>query len=135
MKSRLITSGIITLTVMGSLAVSPVMANSRGHDDDSSWGYGYRPGWGIGDKNHEHTGPPGREDDHPGREHPHGFPPGLVGKFDFDDADEFRFERDEDGDDSDDKRGNGRQRVDEDDDDDDRSNRESKSRGKGKNRD
>lgn len=89
MNNRIIASGVVTLAVMVSLAAAPVMANSKNQDD--SFGYGYRPGWGFGDKNHVHTGPPGqvgKDDSENG--HPHGVPPGLAKKFDSEpEGDEF----------------------------------------------
>ena len=56
MKKRLALSVIATTGVLGAVLSGPVLADSN---HDSGPGYGYRPGWGHGDKNHDHTGPPG----------------------------------------------------------------------------
>ncbi|MDA0799704.1 MAG: hypothetical protein O2884_13695 [Chloroflexi bacterium] len=54
----------INLAVFGALAFGPISADdtvSAGFNDsdEAKYGYGYLPGWGYGDDNHEHGGPPG----------------------------------------------------------------------------
>ena len=45
---------IIGALVVGALGVSAVAMAAKPTDG------GTRPGWGYGDQNHEHTGPPGQ---------------------------------------------------------------------------
>lgn len=54
---KVVVAGLITSVIVGLLVV-PTVAAGGGKSDDH--GFGYRPGWGLGDKNHEHTGPPGQ---------------------------------------------------------------------------
>ncbi len=56
---RVVLAGLITTGVVG-LLVAPTVAAGGGASDDKS--FGYRPGWGGGGTNHEHTGPPGLAD-------------------------------------------------------------------------
>jgi hypothetical protein len=42
----------------GALALAG-SGNGNGHGSGSAASGVYRPGWGCGDKNHTHTGPPG----------------------------------------------------------------------------
>jgi hypothetical protein len=54
--SKKMAAAVITLVVMASLVLaSPVFAGQK--DKDS------RPGWGYGDPNHDHGGPPGQDKD------------------------------------------------------------------------
>jgi hypothetical protein len=61
----------INLAVFGALAFGPVSADgtvSAGFEDrdEAKYGYGYLPGWGYGDVDREHSGPPGLvRDDEP----------------------------------------------------------------------
>ena len=56
MKLRIL--AVFGLVVL-SLALVGGVALANNHTD------GTRPGWGFGDKNHEHTGPPGGPSVHP----------------------------------------------------------------------
>lgn len=63
MRSRIVISAALTIGVFVALAAGPLFtsdasANGYGYGYGSSGGY--KPGWGFGDKNHEHTGPPGQ---------------------------------------------------------------------------
>ncbi len=65
MLKKAILAGIATAVLVGALVAVPVFAgNSNG--GPSKFGNGYAPGWGCGDQNHIHTGPPGN----PGAESP-----------------------------------------------------------------
>ncbi|MBI4498958.1 MAG: hypothetical protein HY689_13785 [Chloroflexi bacterium] len=77
----------------------------RSHDDDDDQDNGgTRPGWGCGDRNHEHTGPRGYggEQDSPCQRGGHGTDNGVDASAEDDDADEQ-----DDEDDEDDRRGDG----------------------------
>jgi hypothetical protein len=77
-KKQLIAAMIITV-VVASLMTTPVFA---GNGNNGKCPGGERPGWGYGDDNHEHSGPPGQGDNgKPGwgfgdNNHEHSGPPG-----------------------------------------------------------
>jgi len=85
--NRLVASCIVTAVII-SLLLSPALANDAEEQDSVNhtiWGYGYRPGWGYGDNNHTHIGPPGQvdKDEKPGLgkgddNHGHSGPPGKL---------------------------------------------------------
>jgi hypothetical protein len=58
MLRRTIVAALASAALGGLLLVGPVFAGEGGHGP-RKFGYGYRPGWGFGDGNHDHTGPPG----------------------------------------------------------------------------
>ena len=61
MRKKTIIAVIITLTVTALLILSsPVSAKQNSGNQNEPFGYAYRPGWGFGDVNHIHTGPPGK---------------------------------------------------------------------------
>lgn len=62
-KMRLLV-GLGTVATAGALVAT--MALAKGNTGDNT-----RPGWGYGDKNHVHTGPPGQSV-HPGDNDDHG---------------------------------------------------------------
>ena len=87
-------AGVASAVLVGALLAIPVLADGREGTPGNGYGYGYgdrgdRPGWGYGDDNHEHTGPPGLDGkDEPGKSpkpgkgngddnHEHSGPPGL----------------------------------------------------------
>ena len=59
-------TAVVTTVVLGTLVAWPALASAKGGGHAYGYGYGYgygdnvRPGWGYGDKNHVHTGPPGQ---------------------------------------------------------------------------
>ena len=66
--ARLVASGAITAAIAagvlssGGLGYAATGLKNAAASDPASQQYGEtRPGWGCGDKNHEHTGPPGRQ--------------------------------------------------------------------------
>jgi len=64
-KSKLFVALIIAVLVLGIIAAPVLAGNAQADKNQSSngqkWGSGdERPGWGYGDKNHEHIGPPGK---------------------------------------------------------------------------
>jgi len=66
--SRLVASGGITAAIAagvlysGGLGYAATGLQKAGASGPASQQYGEtRPGWGCGDKNHVHTGPPGRQ--------------------------------------------------------------------------
>ena len=61
MLAKAIVAGLVTAFLVGALMVVPTFAGKW--EGKPGFGYGYRPGWGWGDPNHEHTGPPGLVDD------------------------------------------------------------------------
>ena len=58
MRSRAVTL-ILTVLLIGGTTAGGLAAAGGGHNGSSSAGDQYRPGKGCGDKNHQHTGPPG----------------------------------------------------------------------------
>jgi hypothetical protein len=52
---------IAVLIATGGLQTLDDAFGKRGPDKAASAQYQYRPGWGCGDRNHIHTGPPGRQ--------------------------------------------------------------------------
>jgi hypothetical protein len=52
---------IAVLIATGGLQTLDEAFGKRGPDKAASAQYQYRPGWGCGDRNHIHTGPPGRQ--------------------------------------------------------------------------
>jgi hypothetical protein len=66
--TRLVAAGGITATLTAGLlasgglgyAATTAKKAAGGGPPDKQYG-DTRPGWGCGDKNHEHTGPPGRQ--------------------------------------------------------------------------
>ena len=85
---KAIAAGIASILLVGALWVVPALADGPEGVPGFGQGYGYLPGWGYGDQNHEHSGPPGlddQEDSKPGRgsgdeNHEHSGPPGLAGE-------------------------------------------------------
>ena len=69
MKLRIAFAAIATSLVLGAVVVGPTFAGSPDARADRS--FGYKPGWGWGDTNNDHSGPPGLE----GKSKP--VPPGL----------------------------------------------------------
>ena len=61
---RKVISAAAATAFIGALLAVPAFAG--GGSDGSDLGFGYRPGWGFGDENHDHTGSPGTGDNHPG---------------------------------------------------------------------
>ncbi len=59
-------ASLSVVTLASVLALSGAVYACSGHVSAS----GNRPGWGHGDKNHHHTGPPGQSN-HPGHGHGH----------------------------------------------------------------
>ena len=63
---KAVVAGFITAVLVSALLVVPALARDGGAKPGH--GYGYWPGWGWGDDNHVHTGPPGLADkDKPGK--------------------------------------------------------------------
>ncbi len=60
MNKRSLIAGVVTTLVLGVLMVAPAAAKDKGPDSATS----VRPGWGYGDTNHEHSGPPGKTGNH-----------------------------------------------------------------------
>ena len=53
---------IVLLAVLLASGALPVLSDAFGKGGNAaSAQYQYRPGWGCGDRNHIHTGPPGRQ--------------------------------------------------------------------------
>lgn len=52
---------IAVLNATGGLQTLDEAFGKRDPDKAASAQYQYRPGWGCGDRNHIHTGPPGRQ--------------------------------------------------------------------------
>ncbi len=99
MLGKFIIAAGLTVAAIAALMSFPAGARNATREMAAGAGYGYgydiRPGWGYGDDNHEHTGPPGRMDreDRPGwgfgdDNHEHEGPPGLSPFFSTDDSSE-----------------------------------------------
>ncbi len=75
-------SAFIAAILICLLMSAPALAKGGNGGQDS----GERPGWGYGDNNHIHTGPPGQDSgERPGwgygdTNHDHSGPPGLMDK-------------------------------------------------------
>ena len=54
MKSALLARMVVVFAILVA-SIAFVATNVLAKNDDTT-----RPGWGYGDKNHEHTGPPGQ---------------------------------------------------------------------------
>lgn len=82
MFTKKVVAALIATGVVVSLLAAPVFAGN-GNSEKAS---GERPGWGYGDSNHDHTGPPGLVDnERPGwgygdANHEHTGPPGQMKK-------------------------------------------------------
>jgi hypothetical protein len=68
--------------VLFLLLSTPALAGKGGNAEKDSID---RPGWGYGDSNHNHLGPPGHGEERPGwgygdTNHPHWGPPGQSNK-------------------------------------------------------
>ena len=61
MRLRIAFAAIATSVILGAVIVGPTFAGAPLARADLSFGYGEKPGWGLGDPNHEHGGPPGLE--------------------------------------------------------------------------
>lgn len=60
---RVVISALASTALIALLLTVPAFAGEgKGRGADDKFGFGYRPGLGIGDKNHEHLGPPGQEE-------------------------------------------------------------------------
>ena len=85
MLMKIAVASIVSAALIGALVAVPAFAGDSSGDPGLGYGYGYRPGWGYGDPNHDHTGPPGHEDTKPGwgygdPNHDHSGPPGFCDK-------------------------------------------------------
>jgi hypothetical protein len=71
MRARILTLAIACL-LFGGTAATGIAGGGFGGDHDQAGKGQYRPGCGNGDKNHHHTGPPGRPDKDCDDGHGHG---------------------------------------------------------------
>ena len=89
--NRSVAAFIVTAVIVSLLYTPALASGTEGQESKDGpafgYGYGYRPGWGYGDNNHTHIGPPGQVDKdeksgwgHGDDNHNHSGPPGQVDK-------------------------------------------------------
>ncbi len=81
MKHKILLTLIITVALSLLLTIPAIASNGAGIQKEVQQSNSTQPGFGYGDKNHTHTGPPGQSNERPGwgygdSNHIHTGPPG-----------------------------------------------------------